>query len=249
MIPIDIISGTPQNYAVNFINSAFSSFNYQGNIFYNQPWGDYIEVHLPLQAGDYDIEIDIEGYKFLSIGRVMVDSYALDGAKLIEQRWNDLLTVNNNPETNGGFTFYAYQWYKDNVLIVGATQQYYIETNGKLDGSYHVDIQGYAILSSGERVAVSLVSCPVLPLPEIDMKIYPVPVKPNDNLILNISMTEDELTDAVIEIYNILGVWQRTITHITPQMSISGFGAAGVYIAKLSTKKHNIQNFKFIVAQ
>lgn len=39
---------------------------------------------------------------------------------VIAQRWNDVLAVRNN-EYNGGYDFVAYQWYKNNELIDGAT--------------------------------------------------------------------------------------------------------------------------------
>jgi hypothetical protein len=39
---------------------------------------------------------------------------------VIAQRWNDVLAVRNS-EYNGGYDFVAYQWYKNNEPIVGAT--------------------------------------------------------------------------------------------------------------------------------
>jgi hypothetical protein len=48
----------------------------------------------------------------------MVDVYYPDS--VIAQRWNDVLAVRND-DFNGGYEFVAYQWYKDNMPIDGAT--------------------------------------------------------------------------------------------------------------------------------
>jgi hypothetical protein len=124
-----------------------------------------MEAHLPLRAGDYPLIIHIDGCRYTATARVLADSYALGGAKLIEQRWDNVLTVNNNPKTNGGFTFYAWQWYRDIIPIPGATGQYYTEKEGKLNGAYHVELRGYALTATGSAASISFASCPVIPLP------------------------------------------------------------------------------------
>ncbi|RXG11259.1 VCBS repeat protein [Leeuwenhoekiella polynyae] len=42
---------------------------------------------------------------------------------IVEQKFNNTLLVNNNPETNGGYEFAAYEWYIDGRLV--GTDQYY----------------------------------------------------------------------------------------------------------------------------
>ena len=49
---------------------------------------------------------------------VLVDVYYPDS--VIAQRWNDVLAVRNDVY-NGGYDFVAYQWYKNNEVIDGAT--------------------------------------------------------------------------------------------------------------------------------
>jgi hypothetical protein len=49
---------------------------------------------------------------------VMIDVYYPDS--VIAQRWNDVLAVRNDAY-NGGYEFVAYQWYKNNMPIDGAT--------------------------------------------------------------------------------------------------------------------------------
>ena len=46
------------------------------------------------------------------------------------QRWADVLAINNNSATNGGYTFTDYQWYRNGAPISGATKGYIQELGG-----------------------------------------------------------------------------------------------------------------------
>ena len=240
-LPINVISGNPQIYSAIFIDEAQWYLNFSGVI------SDLIEIHLPLQAGDYKMEIDIDGCKYKTTGRVMLDSYALGGVTLITKHWDDVLTVNNNPENNGGFTFYSYQWYKNGVLVEGANKQYYVEPDGKLNGEYYVVLNGYAILENEETIPVSLTTCPYIPTPEFSMSISPVPAKQNQLLTFNISLSAEELAGATLEIYNMIGMLQQRINNVTPQTYIQGIGVQGVYFARLILTNGTVQTIKFII--
>ena len=246
-VPITVRSGNPQTYTVSFTDLTRSSFNHSG-VIQRSLWGDLsVEARLPLQGGDYALVIDIDGCLYPTTGRVMVGGGASDDVKLIEQRWNDVLTVNNNPETNGGFTFYAYQWYKDDKLIPGATGQYYTEKDGALNGSYHVELRSYAISDTHQATPVSFVSCPFLPLPQLRMAVYPVPVKVNQSFVFTTSLSQAELAGGTLEIYDATGKLHRRITNLSPQMSIEGFAIKGFYFGRLTTRDNEVRDIKIVV--
>ena len=247
-VPITVHTISSQNYTTTFIDAAFSSFNYTtGIIGYDLHLGAYIDVRLPLKAGDYNIVITIDGCEYKSTGRVFADNHALGGAKLIEQRWTDVLVVNNNPTTNGGFTFYSYQWYKNGESIPGANEQNYTEPGGRLNGSYHVVLNGYAILSPTNTVPVSYVSCPFVPSAQFSMTVYPVPVAINQPLTFSTSLTTEELRGATLEIYDLTGRMVRTMTNLSPEMSIPGFNSIGMYVGRVTTKNNGTMNLQFVV--
>ena len=67
---------------------------------------------------------------------ILLDVYYPDS--VITQRWNDVLAVRNT-EWNGGYDFVAYQWYKNNEVIDGATSSIlYIEEGLETDAEYSV---------------------------------------------------------------------------------------------------------------
>ena len=63
--------------------------------------------------------------------------------EIIEQKYNNVLLVNNNPDTNGGYRFTSFKWYKNGQLI--STGQYYSagdDASDRLDpnASYSVEL-------------------------------------------------------------------------------------------------------------
>ena len=75
---------------------------------------------------------------------------------VLTQRWNDVLAVKNS-EYNGGYTFSAYQWYKDGKAIEGATASILYVPEG-LDFN-----AAYTVALTREKDNVTLYSCPIKP--------------------------------------------------------------------------------------
>ena len=191
-------------------------------------------------AGDYELDVEIfaEGFKcdYTTKIRVLADG-------LIEPRWDDVLVVNNNYETNGHFTFNAYQWYKNGVPVEGATGQYYSE-NGQLNGEYYVVMSG----KDEYGHAVSFVTCPYSATLKAGIRISPVPAKPHQQLVLTVTgLTEEELVGATLEIYSMTGALQQRISKVTPQTYIEGIAVQSTYLARLTLANGTAQTLKFIV--
>jgi hypothetical protein len=88
---------------------------------------------------------------------------------VVLQVWDDVLSVINNPDHNGGYTFTSYQWQADGVDLPG-------ETGGNLYLAYRPDAlsAAYSVLltTSGGEV---LQTCPVS-LTAPSLRVYPNPV-------------------------------------------------------------------------
>ena len=88
---------------------------------------------------------------------VLTDSLPFDVSfpnDIIALHWDDVLTF-LSPEYNGGNYFTAYQWYRNNQPIAGATTSYYYEKNMNLNEEYTVLVT----LPDGSKVWV----CPFTP--------------------------------------------------------------------------------------
>lgn len=58
----------------------------------------------------------------------------------IENKYDKVLFIDNNPKKETDPKFTAYQWYKNGFIIEGATGQYYHEGGATLVGSYFADL-------------------------------------------------------------------------------------------------------------
>lgn len=58
----------------------------------------------------------------------------------IYSKFDKVLFVDNAPDNDERLSFTGYQWYKDGVLQVGQTGQYYQESGRTLSGTYHADL-------------------------------------------------------------------------------------------------------------
>lgn len=75
---------------------------------------------------------------------------------VLTQRWNDILAV-KNADYNGGYTFTAYQWYKNGIPIEGATGSYlYVPDGLDFNASYAAEV-------TRSTDKVTLFTCPVIP--------------------------------------------------------------------------------------
>lgn len=94
----------------------------------------------PVPEGDHSIYIRYEDKgEDGCLSDENVVSFSISQGGLIYQVFNDIIAVNNY-----GNTYVHYQWYKDGEPIEGATDQYYYEPNGDIEGYYSVAITNEA---------------------------------------------------------------------------------------------------------
>ncbi len=99
------------------------------SVFYDQMIYDTLQTQVVYPYTDSILpdhyHVQLEFYQHHSCGNQVFD---LDfdvqyRASIVEQKWNDVLAILNN-KYNGGYTFTAYQWYKDGMPLTGETGPY-----------------------------------------------------------------------------------------------------------------------------
>ena len=88
-------------------------------------------------------------------------------ASIIEQKWNDVLTL-LSPKYNGGYTFTAMQWYKDDMPLPGETHSYLYQP---------LDENSTYALELTREDGVVLKTCPIQPVHHEEQTAYPTVVK------------------------------------------------------------------------
>ena len=164
---------------------------------------------------------------------------------IVVQKFNNVLLVNNNPETNGGYKFTSYKWYKNGSLV--GTNQYFSEgdkASDQLDSesSYYVEM----ITEEGEVLRTC--STVVQPGSSYQVILARNPVSSGEQLELFADFPQEELETMQLSIYDLNGVQlkrMRSNSKTTP-IELPFNIQSGVYILNCQTNAHS-KSLKFIV--
>ena len=138
-------------------------------------------------------------------------------SSIVEQKWNDVLTL-LSPNYNGGYTFTAFQWYKDGVAIPGETHSYLYQPLD-MNATYYVELT--------RPDGVIITTCPIQPTLHIDKTEFPTIVPAGQQIPIR---TPQPVT---AWLYTITG--QLYSTHALPQgqVAMPAPTQQGVYVLKV----------------
>ena len=189
-------------------------------------------------------EVDIiwAAHNFAVLGRGVEDDF------LDTKFDNCLIFVDNSGRQAGAPIFTSYQWYKDGVRINGATEQYYYETDGNgnllpLNGSYSVVVttsDGYTntlcpMYFNGQRQVIERKSSIV----------YPNPAENGIQPTLHVFMSESELNESVLRIYDLKGELAYILVGLSEYNTLPSL-PANMYVILLESPAQT-ESIKFIV--
>jgi len=166
--------------------------------------------------------------------------------EIVEQKFDNVLLVNNNPTNNGGYRFVDYEWFKDGQFL--GNEQYYSagpNTTDNLDpdADYYVRME----LENGDILQTCIGN--VTLVHDFSASIFPNPNESGKQL--NVEIDEVQISaenPLAIQLYSLQGIevgnWKtnRNITTI----NLPEILAAGVYIVKC-TAGRNTRTFKLII--
>lgn len=112
-------------------------------------------------------------------------------------KFDDVVLCDNS---SGLFT--AYQWYKDDALVSGATGQYYCDPQG-LSGTYCVQVT----TQDGKTLKTCPATYSMVITGKAGINVYPNPAISGQQFTVEISGVADkDLTGAVLQVYNMQGI-------------------------------------------
>ena len=152
-------------------------------------------------------------------------------ASIVEQKWNDVLTL-LAPKYNGGFTFNAFQWYKNGQPIPGETQAYLYQ-DLDFNATYYVE------LTRPDGVTIS--SCPMQPVYHPQQSDYPTVVKAARRIPMYMEQP------ATIWYYTMSGQLYSTFTLPQGYTTLATPDLPGVYVIKSVNAQGNTQAQVMIV--
>jgi Ig-like domain CHU_C associated len=142
----------------------------------------------------------------------------------VRQHWNDVLFFDNASKN-----FVSWQWYKNGVIVPGATLQYYSENGASLNGQYYC----MATDKNGNRFITCPINCTAGGFRGVELAGMPNPVMRSQQFKLKSSLIAAELQGATITVTNVFGtvVTQSAATSTITTMQAPAAG--GVYIVTL----------------
>ena len=214
-VTFNVVSGDPNAaFTVVFENGMTAS----GNIVNNTA-----TFPVPSAPGDYDAVITIDGCSYNIVVRVLVGEYGFGGTlPIMDQRWNDVVVVNNNPAYNGGHTFVGFQWYHNGEELI----------EQDADGNM-----------------VTYMTCEMYFNSTSSVKVYPVPANVRQEITIELDLTAEELDGAVLDIYSVTGALINHVENLQPITKIEGFKAQGTYFGRILTGTNEIKTVKFVIVK
>ena len=162
--------------------------------------------------------------------------------QFVVMRWNNTLSVFNNPANNGGYSFVSCRWFRNGEEFSTA-QWWSAGPNGEpIDTEYEYQVE--VITTDGMK----LLTCPAtIMLRGTNLKAYPNPAAKGQTLYIEVDVDEELLKGAVIEVYDLSGnrvdylSVQGRLTPVDIQYNTS------IYFFVLRAKDGFTKDFKVIV--
>lgn len=199
-------SGLPVSYVVE--NSSIAAIQ-----------NDVLKVN---RAGATTIKVSQEGDQNHNPAVQITKLVEVSQSGNISQYWEDTLLFDNSTKNYSSF-----QWYKNGVLIPGATSQYYSEK--PLKGTYSVQAK--------DKDGNVIKFCPIT----IDtqtfskaLKLYPNPVRSLSELTIESDYSTEDLKDSRINIFDLSGKLVTTVNNVSPKVIVTAPSSTGIYVVVLS---------------
>ena len=158
---------------------------------------------------------------------------------ILHQKWNDVIAIRDSLN-NGGYNFIAFQWYKGDSIIEGATGPYLYLNGAEFDYGqpYYVELT--------RSDSVVLTTCPVYPVKHTDITQYPSIIGPS--VVNSSSRVPLRLPmHATVEIFDTMGRC-CLVTSLSQGLSyITAPAEPGLYIVNVLYSSTEVDRKKMIV--
>ncbi|WP_353163197.1 MBG domain-containing protein, partial [Myroides odoratus] len=193
--------------------------------------------HFTLSVKDYGIyeqviTVQSPNKKVTETYKIVIDK-RIPTEHLVIQKYNNVLLVNNNKQTNGGYVFQAYRWFKNGELV-GEKQAYSAgdEYGTTLDpqATYEVELTLY----NGKKIR----SCPIVIKGKAtaNWSVYPNPVQKSQWLYVQMKEEKPGMVHYII--YNLKGqlIKRGSLEGSVKGIEIPTTVASGSYFLILKTE-------------
>jgi hypothetical protein len=186
----------------------------------------------------HDITITTSAGEFVKYTFTVEKPLSLD---IFVQRWDDVLAVNNNYLTNGGYNFIEYEWRKDGVKMP-AGDKGYIHEPGGLSATAEYTV----VLTTQQGNKIS--TCPAkISGTSAKMSVYPNPVQRGQAIHVTPTSMPAQTEQAILQLFDATG---NTVAKQIFNASVAEITAPdipGAYILQI-TVNGAVETFKIMIS-
>ncbi|WP_286444041.1 MULTISPECIES: MBG domain-containing protein [unclassified Myroides] len=177
-----------------------------------------------------------ETYKIIIDKRIPTEN-------LVIQKYNNVFLVNNNKQTNGGYVFQGYRWFKNGELV-GEKQAYSAGDDYGTSLDPNAEYQVELTLYNGQKIR----SCPIVVKGKVasNWAVYPNPVQKSQWLYVQMEKEKQGIVHYII--YNLKGqlIKRGSLEGGVKGIEIPNTTASGSYFLILKTEDTQ-QGIQFII--
>jgi uncharacterized repeat protein (TIGR02543 family) len=197
-------------------------------------------TRIPLQQGNVTtVNIQVESETGDSVKNYQLNIAApITVSSMYYQRWSDVIAVNRNPATNGGYNVSDVRWYKDGEQVSGGS--FIVVSSNESAADYHSEVKTENT-NAWHRVCATLET----KMPE-KITAYPNPVSRGEKVSVQLP---DTYVGSELNIYDIKGLLVKsglTLPATSNSIDVSEL-APGIYLLHINNRKGNIEVLKMIV--
>ena len=210
--------------------------------------GDNYVAQNPLMVNLPNYGINRFTIKIIAANGVDYEEYTLTIFKMIPfwkivvMRWNNTLSIINNPANNGGFTFVTFRWFRDGQQF-NTDQWWSAGADGEpinTEYEYYVEV----VTTDGMMIR----TCPAyITLRSMEVKVAPNPVSFGQIINIEANIDDELIKDAVIEVYDAVGNYIESLKVQGRFTPVDIRYASGLYVFVLKSAEGFTKEVKVTV--
>ncbi|MBE8728306.1 T9SS type A sorting domain-containing protein [Flavobacterium hungaricum] len=195
------------NVNVSFVNETNATFSPAANLTVNSP-----------KPGIYTQNVTVTSEDGSTTATYVITVEKPFGFyDIVHQKFNNVLLVNNNPQTNGGYEFVAYQWLK-NGQVIGTNQ--YFSAGDVLSNTLDLNADYSVKLTTKDGKVLQTCSTKLQAQNSFQIKLYPNPVQTGKTITVDADLPQSDLDNMQISLYSVSGQLITTVKSSTAQTQI-----------------------------
>ena len=237
-----ILTGTPTQYKITFSTSTLAAgilnINYT-DLPTNSSTG-VLPISIPKGTKDGIYQGTLQMKNELGIESPVYNfQFTINlSSDFIIPKFDDVVLCDNSSKL-----FVDYQWYKDGVIIDGATKQFYNDPDG-LIGAYSLKVtttDGQTLYTCSKVLNIALTK---------KISVFPSPLRMNQSCTVKLTgMSDADLEGSELSVYSMQGILIYHSTKVEKLNSVYLPSIDGMYLGNVTTKDGQVFPFKVIVTK